>query len=97
MIPRSSPASSENVPHGISNDLPDHKDRRALHFLPGGWSEGRAGIASATRASVILAHVRAALRQAVRSLSFGRAGLPWLWAQRLAGPEDVRLHIRSLR
>ncbi len=58
-------------------------------FCRGDRSATRAGIASASRTSVIVAHVRAALRQAVRSLSSGRARLPRLRTQRLAGPEGA--------
>src|ERR1700730_14639379 len=36
---------------------------------------------------------RAALRTAVRSISPCRTGLSWIRPQRLAGPQDVRVHV----
>ena len=50
----------------------------------------------AARTALVIANVRAALRPALRSLSPGRARLPWLRTQRLAGPEEIRVHVRSL-
>ena len=70
--------------------------RRALDLLPGGGAEGRTDAAAAARAAVFVADVRAALRPALRSLSPRRARLPGFRTQRLAGPEAVRLHVRSL-
>src|SRR5207244_3382568 len=58
--------------------------------------ERRADASPAARTSVIIADVRAALRPAFRSLSPCRARLPRLWTQRLAGPEKIRVYVRSL-
>src|SRR4029077_12611598 len=83
--------------------------RGASHVLSrytGGWSfdllqrgrpERRTGTSPAARTAVFLADVRATVRPAVRSLSPGRARLPGLRTQRLAGPETIRVHVRSLR
>ncbi len=45
----------------------------------------------------LLADVRASLRSAFGSLSLGRARLPGLRTQRLAGPEQIRVYVRPLR
>src|SRR5439155_4820095 len=71
-------------------------DSRALDFLQRGRPERRADASPAARTSVIIADVRAALRPAFRSLSPCRARLPRLWTQRLAGPEKIRVYVRSL-
>src|SRR5271154_2966182 len=91
------PGQRKGTSHEISDALSHCTDRWALHFLQGGQPERRADTLSAARPPLIVAHVRAALRQAVRSLSSGRCRLPWLWTQRLAGSENIRLHLRSLR
>jgi hypothetical protein len=52
-----------------------------------GRPERRANASPAARTSLFVADVRAALRPAFRSLSPGRARLPGLRTQRLAGPE----------
>src|SRR5262249_59554777 len=84
---------ARGTPHLLSNDA----RRRALDFLPGGGPEGRTDAAAAPRPAVLVTHVRAAVRTAVGSLSPRRTGLPWIRAQRLAGSEDARVHVRSLR
>ena len=79
-------------------DLLSHDtDRWALHLLQRGRPERRAYSSPAARATVFIADVRASLRPAFRSLSPCRARLPRLRTQRLAGPEEIRLHVRSLR
>src|SRR5258708_24683880 len=83
--------------HGTPDFLSHDTHRWALHFLHRGRAERRADASLAPRTSVIIADVRATLRPAFRSLSPGRAGLSRLWTQRLAGPEKVRVHLRSLR
>src|SRR6185312_14130675 len=72
-------------------------DRWALHLLPGGWPERRAGASPVARPSLLIADVRASIRPAFRPLSPGGARLPRLRTQRLAGPEKVRVYVRSLR
>ena len=58
-------------------DLLSHdRDRWALHLLPGGRAARRADASPAARISLVVAHVRAALRPAFRSLSPDRARLP---------------------
>src|SRR5262249_22346243 len=77
--------------------LSHNTDKRALHLLQRGRSEGRVDASPAARISLVIAHVRAALRPAFRSLSPCRARLPGLRTQRLAGPEAVRLYVRPYR
>src|ERR1700675_2364789 len=83
--------------HGTPDVLSHHTDRWAVHFLQRSRPERRADASSAPRTSIIIADVRAALHPAFRSLSPGRARLPRIRTQRLAGPEEVRVYIRSLR
>src|ERR1700724_628670 len=83
--------------HGTPDLLSHDTHRWAVHFLQRGRPERRADASPAPRTSVVIADVRAALRPAFRSLSPGRARLPRLRTQRLAGPEEVRVHLRSLR
>src|SRR4051794_9712076 len=84
---------SRGTPDGLSHDT----DQWALHLLPGGRPARRAGAAPTTRTALVVADVRAALRPAVRRLPPGRARLPGLRTQRLAGPEIIRVHVRSPR
>src|SRR6266581_4753457 len=83
--------------HGTPDFLSHDTDRWALHLLPRGWSQRRAGASPTARTSLFIADVRAALRPAFRSLSPCRARLPGLRTQRLAGPENIRVYVRSLR
>src|ERR1700726_4063561 len=83
--------------HGTPDFLSHDTDRWALHLLPRGWSHRRADAAPTARTSLFIADVRAALRPAFRSLSPGRARLPGLRTQRLAGPANLRVYVRSLR
>ncbi len=46
--------------------------------------------------ALFIADVRASVRPAFRSLSPGRARLSGLRTQRLAGPEKIRVYVRSL-
>src|SRR6266545_6835078 len=86
---------------GMSHETPDvlshDTDRRALHLLQRGRPERRADASPTARTSLFIADVRAALRPACRSLSPCRARLPGLRTQRLAGPETLRVYVRSLR
>src|SRR5207244_6210892 len=84
---------SRGTPDVVSHD----PDRRAVHFLPRGRLTRRADAAPAARPALVLADVRAALRPACRSLSPRRARLSGLRAQRLAGPEELRVYVRSHR
>src|SRR3989449_723950 len=72
-------------------------DRWAVHLLPRGWAKRRADAPAPPRTTLLVTDVRAPLRPAFRSLSPGRARLPGLRAQRLAGPEEICLHVRPLR
>src|SRR6266567_1433680 len=84
---------SRGTPYFLSHDT----GRWALHLLQGGWAERRADASPAARTSLVIADVRASLRPAFRSLSPCRARLPGLRTQRLAGPEKIRVYVRSLR
>src|ERR1700738_876636 len=83
--------------HGTPDFLSHDTDRWALHFLQRGRPQRRADASPAARTSLFIADVRASLRPAFRSLSPCRARLPGLRTQRLAGPEEVRVYVRSLR
>src|SRR5437868_1845940 len=91
------PSSRKGTFHGIPDFLSHDAGRWALHLLPRGRRRRRADAAPAARTSLFIADVRAALRPAFRSLSPGRARLPGLRTQRLAGPETIRVYVRSLR
>src|SRR5258708_13303789 len=83
--------------HGTPDFLPQDTDRWAFHFLQRGRAERRTDASPAARTSLIIADVRASVRPAFRSLSPCRARLPGLRSQRLAGPENIRVYVRSLR
>src|SRR5213083_2490065 len=83
--------------HGTPDFLSHDTGRWALHLLQRGRSERRAYAAPVARTSLFIADVRAFLRPAFRSLSPCRARLPGLRTQRLAGPEKIRVYVRSLR
>src|SRR5262249_20803590 len=90
-------ANSSRRPHrSVPSPLPHDRDQWALHLLPGGRAEGRAGTSAAARISVLIADVRASLRPAIGSLPPYRARLSGLWTQQLAGPRKVRIYVRSL-
>src|SRR5438270_12652906 len=91
------PIRRKGTSHGTPDFLSHHPDRWALHLLQRGRPEKRADTSSAARTSFFIADVRASLRPALRSLSPCRARLPGFRTQRLAGPEKIRLHFRSLR
>src|SRR5438445_5091259 len=91
------PGPGEGTCHESSDFLSNDKDRWALDLLPGGRSERCADAPSAARASLLIADVRTSLRSPFRSLSPRRSGLPGLRTQRLAGPEEIRVYVRSLR
>src|SRR5689334_11239419 len=82
---------------GASNLLSHHIGGWCFDLLQGGWLERRTDASLVARTAVFLADVRATIRAAVRSLSPRRARLPGLRTQRLAGPETIRVHVRSLR
>src|SRR5947209_13485162 len=91
------PSSRKGTSRGIPDFLSHDTDRWALHLLQRGRPERRADAAPAARTPLFIADVRAALRPAFRSLSLCRARLPGLRTQRLAGPENLRVYVRSLR
>src|SRR5882762_8228734 len=92
-IAGSSPRTRKGTSHGTPDFLSHRTHRWAVHFLQRSRPERRADASPAPRTSVIVADVRAALRPAFRSLSPGRARLPRLRTQRLAGPEEVRIYL----
>src|ERR1700722_13576867 len=92
-----SPDPTRGKKHEASDFLSHNTDRWALHFLQRGWSERRPDDSPAARSAVLFANVRASLHPCFRSLSPGRARLPGLRSQRLAGPENIRVHPRSHR
>src|ERR1700678_4800410 len=55
--------------------------RWSFGFLPRSGAEGRAADSAAARIAVVFAHVRAALRSALRSIPPDRGGLPRLRPQ----------------
>ena len=59
-------------------------------------AKGCADASPAAWISLFIADVRASLCPALRSLSPGRARLPGLRTQRLAGPENIRIYVRPL-
>src|SRR5437763_11150663 len=84
---------SRGTPDFLSHDT----DRWALHLLQRGRPHRRADASAAARTSLFITDVRASLRPAFQSLSPGRPRLPGLRTQRLAGPEHLRVYVRSLR
>src|SRR5262245_38540278 len=86
---------------GVSDEIPDvvphDTDRRTLDLLPCGRPEMRTDAAVAARLPLLVADVRAAVRQACRPISACRARLPRLRTQRLAGSETLHVYVRSLR
>src|SRR5438477_1435051 len=91
------PSPRKGTSHGTPDFLSHDTDRWALHLLQRGRPERRADASPAARTSFFIADVRASLRPAFRSLSPCRARLPGLRTQRPAGPEKVRIYLRSLR
>src|SRR5207245_9780345 len=81
----------------ISDSLSHDTGRWTLHLLQGGRAERRASAFAVARASFLIPDVRAPVLPAFRSLSPGSTRLSGLWPQRLAGPENIRVHVRSLR
>src|SRR5271167_4268796 len=97
IVSAAGPGPRKGAPGGTPDSLSHDTDRWALHLLQRGGPERRADASPAARTSVLVANVRAALRPAFRSLSPGRARLPWIRAQRLARSETIRVHFRPLR
>src|SRR5438067_1116573 len=91
------PSPRKGTSHGTPDFLSHDTDRWALHLLQRGWPEGCADDSLFARIAIFVADVRAAVRPAFRSLSPRRAGLPGLWAQRLAGSKKIRVYVRSPR
>ena len=90
------PGPREGTLHGTSDFLSHDRDRWALHLLPRGRRKRRADASPAAWISLFIADVRASLCPALRPLSPGCARLPGLRTQRLAGPENIRVHVRPL-
>src|SRR6266536_5815554 len=90
------PSPRKGTSHGTPNFLSHGTDLWALHLLQRGRPEKRADAAPAARTSLVIADVRTSLRPAFRSLSPCRARLPGIRTQRLAGPEKIRVYVRSL-
>src|SRR6266853_5391319 len=95
----SSPSSSrgKGTFHVKPDVLSHDPDRRPLHLLQRGRPEGCARPSAAAWTALFVTNVRASLFAAFRSLSPCRARLPGLRTQRLAGPEELRVYVRSLR
>jgi hypothetical protein len=91
------PGARKGTLHGTADFSSHQTDRWTLHLLQRGRSGRRAGASPVTRTSPFVADVRASLRPAFRSLSPCRAGLSRFRTQRLAGPEKIRVYLRSLR
>src|SRR5579872_3747173 len=92
-----SPDATRGANHEVSDFLSHRTDRWAVNFLSGVWSEKRPDDSPAARSALLFANVRASLHPSFRSLSSCRARLPRLRSQRLAGPEEIRVHLRSYR
>src|ERR1039458_8750677 len=97
IFPIAGPSPRKGTLPGIPDPLSQDTDRWPVYLLQRGGPERRADTFAATRTPLFVAHVRAALRPAFRSLSPCRTRLPGLWTQRLAGPERIRIHVRSHR
>src|SRR2546421_12397102 len=95
IISLAGPGPGKGTSRGTPDFLSRDTDRRALYLLPGSRPERRADASPAARASLVIADVRASLRPAFRPLSPRRARLPGLRTQRLAGPEAIRVYVRS--
>src|SRR6202521_2241132 len=96
-ISTAGPRPGKGTARGALNLLSQHTDRWTLHLLQRGRAERRANAFAVARASFLIPDVRAPVLSAFRSLSPGSARLSGLWPQRLAGPENIRVHVRSLR
>src|SRR5206468_3228097 len=70
-------------------------DRRAFRLLSGSGPKECANDSLASRIAIFVPDVRASLRAARRSLSSCRSGLSRLRTQRLAGPEEIPIYVRS--
>src|SRR5437667_10838794 len=91
------PSPRKGMSCGTPDFLSHDTDKWTLHLLQRGRPQRRADASPAARTSLFIADVRASLRPAFRSLSPCRARLPGLRTQRLAGPEKIRVYVRSLR
>jgi alpha/beta hydrolase family protein len=91
------PSPGKGTYHGTPDFLPHYTNRWAFHLLQRGRPERRADTSPAARTSLIIADVRASVRPAFRSLSPYRARLPGFRTQRVAGPKNIRVYLRSLR
>src|ERR1700731_456437 len=96
-ISTAGPSPRKGASREVPDFLPHDTNRWTFNFLQRGWPKGGADNSPAARTSVIIADVRAALRPASQWLSPCRARLPRLRTQRLAGPEKIRVYLRSLR
>src|SRR6266481_8479621 len=94
-ISTAGPRPGKGTARGALNLLSQHTDRWTVHLLQRGRAERRANAFAVARASFLIPDVRSSLHPAFRSLSPGSARLSGLWPQRLAGPEKIRVHIRS--
>src|SRR5580698_1313265 len=92
-----SPDATRGKNHEVSHFLSHRADRWAVNFLPRVWSERRPDDSPAARLAIFFANVRASFHPSFRSLSPCRSRLPGLRSQRLAGPEKIRVHLRSPR
>src|SRR5579872_613476 len=91
------PSLRKGTSHGASDFLSDDSSKRNIHLLSRGGTERCAYDSLVAWASVFVADVRAVIRPAVRSLSPRGARLSGFRSQRLAGSENICVHVRSLR
>src|SRR5262249_24027273 len=91
------PSQRKGTSRGTPDFLSHDTDRWALQLLQGGWPQRRADASPAAWISLFIADVRASLRPATRSLSPCGSRLPGLRTQRRAGPEKIRVYVRSVR
>src|SRR6202040_2623578 len=96
-ISTASPRPGKGTSHETVDFLSHDTGRWTLHLLQRGRAERRADAFAVARASFLIPDVRAPVLSAFRSLSPGSARLSGLWPQRLAGPENIRVYVRSLR
>src|SRR6202021_1651371 len=90
-----SPDATRGTNHEEFDFLSHRTDRWAVNFLPRVWSERRPDDSPAARLAIFFANVRASFHPSFRSLSPCRARLSGLRSQRLAGPENIRVPLRS--
>src|SRR5580704_3432943 len=78
---------------GCENRLSLRPHRGHFDLLSGSRAEAGAHHLAAARLAFLIAHVRTAVRPSVGCLSPGGAGLPGIWAQRVAGSEVLSVHL----